>query len=115
MYGYIDLTVERLISNNIDMLLSALTDGIGFSVKQILKTQGNMCARQWSMAEVIRVGRPILSNFELPCFDSICRKAESRDGSGERALRSMAAPVLSGHTAYPESVKTNLQLKENLS
>ena len=83
MYGYIDLTVERFISNNIDMLLSALTDGIGFSVKQILKTQGNMCARQWSMAEVIRVGRSICPNFELPCSDSICREAESRDGSGD--------------------------------
>ena len=52
MYGYIDLTVERLISNNIDTLLSALTDGIGFSVERILKMQGNRCARQWSMAEV---------------------------------------------------------------
>ncbi len=45
MYDYIDPTVERLISNNIDMLLPALSDGIGFSVKQILKTQGNRCAR----------------------------------------------------------------------
>ena len=45
MYGYIDPTVERLISNYIDMLLSALTDSIGFSVKRILKTQGNRCAR----------------------------------------------------------------------
>jgi hypothetical protein len=52
MYGYIDPTVERLISNNIDTLLSVLTDGIGFSVERILKTQENRYARQWSMAEV---------------------------------------------------------------